>query len=106
MFNTKRKSYSIYKPVAAQGKTEWNEYITAFEECAKANIFISLNARTNYSGNDTRVTQCDYIGVTDYDGLKRNMRVGDCYLVTDVVFNGREYFVYLKELENNGRIDI
>lgn len=101
MFNNQRKQYDIF--TSKETINEYNEVIQTWEKSGTAEVFISLNTRANYESNGFNILQCEYAGTSTYPNFQKGMRIGTDYLVEYVVPHRNEYFLFLKEIESNGR---
>lgn len=103
MFNNQKKEYEIF--TSKETKNSYNEQVQEWVKSGTAEVFISLNTRANYEGNGFNILQCEYTGISNYPNFQKGMRIGQNYLVEYVVPHRNEYFLFLKEIESNGRCE-
>lgn len=100
MFNSQKKVYKIYKP--QRDTDSYNQEKITYVEDGSVSLFLGLNNKANYSGNDMSILQCEFTGITT-----DNLEVGDLldmkYEVRFIQEGRRENFILLKEYQNNGR---
>lgn len=103
MFNALKTPITIYtvKKGATNGFNEPSS--TEFEETGTCNMFISLNTKSFYTGNDMNILDCEFVGVTNYQNLEVGQYLDKKYEIRFLQPHAGEYFVFLKEVANDGR---
>ena len=104
MYNNKMLPHSLYTPVITLN--EYNEKIKTYQKTNDVDMVIHLNTHTVYSGNDSRLLRCDYVAYTKSREVEKGMLIDNHYMVEFVVESNLGVYALLKEIENNGRIDI
>lgn len=99
MFKNQMKKYPLSHPVVT--KNELNEDVITYEYDRDIDMAIAIN-RQPYNGNDTSVLNAELTGITKYKFIKRGDKIGDM-IVSFVEVNRMYTFVYLKEVNHNGR---
>lgn len=97
------KQRSLYR--VASTKNEFNEDIQSFVFVKHIDVAISLNTKQSYLSNDSNIMNCEYIGVTSCPDCQKGMKIDD-YVIDFVQETKRNYFLSLKEVDNNGRVSI
>ena len=102
MLTQQMKKYSVEVPTFSAN--EWNETLTSFSFDREIEMAICLNVRNAYNANDTSVLNLDLVGITTDKAVNKGDRIGGKYVVGFVEENRRFSIVYMKEIDNHGRL--
>lgn len=102
MLNNQVQQYIWWKLTTT--KNEYGEDVKSYINNGKINAAISFNSKVAYYNNDSNLTNCNYIA-TNIDVDISTISKGDIIGRAEVVFiQGK--FIFLKEIGNNGKVDI
>lgn len=106
MFRSKMINHDVYA-LATATTNDYNEVTATLTCIATVPMFIALNAANQFRSNDISVLQCAYVGIAPVGvSIEKGNLIDNKYQVEYVVAGAHEDFFYLKELNNDGRINI
>lgn len=98
MFYGKMEEHKLYKPIYEID--ECGERTTTYKQAGTARMFISVQDRSYYSGNDLNLLTSTLVGYTENTKIQENWKIDMLYVVESVIPHRQGCYVYLKKIED------
>ncbi len=96
MFNSQQNQHDVYTFTTILN--DYNEEVKTPSFYKSVSMFISLLQHNQYTANDLRLLNCNYLALTSDRTLSKGMVIDSRYTIEFINDYGKEVILYLKEV--------